>query len=74
MLLNGMKKWLRKLNGAVHQIGDLEAEKVRVMTKSYRAIEERIETELIEKIPAGISEDVLNILRKIVTLETCILN
>ena len=40
-----------KLNGAVHQIGDLETEKVRVMTKSYRAIEERIETELIEKIP-----------------------
>ena len=40
-----------KLNGAVHQIGDLEAEKVRVMTKSYRVIEERIETELIEKIP-----------------------
>ena len=40
-----------KLNGAVHQIGDLEAEKVRVMTKSYRAIEEKIEAELIEKIP-----------------------
>ncbi len=40
-----------KLNGAVHQIGDLEIEKVRVMTKSYRAIEEKIEAELIEKIP-----------------------
>ena len=40
-----------KLNGAVHQIGDLETEKVRVMTKSYRAIEEKIEAELIEKIP-----------------------
>ena len=40
-----------KLNGAVHQIGDLEVEKVRVMTKSYRAIEEKIESELIEKIP-----------------------
>jgi GTP-binding protein EngB required for normal cell division len=40
-----------KLNGAVHQIGDLEIEKVRVMTKSYRAIEEKIEAELVEKIP-----------------------
>jgi GTP-binding protein EngB required for normal cell division len=40
-----------KLNGAVHQIGDLETEKVRVMTKSYRAIEEKIEAELAEKIP-----------------------
>ena len=40
-----------KLNGAVHQIGDLETEKVRVMTKSYRAIEEKIEAELVEKIP-----------------------
>ena len=40
-----------KLNGAVHQIGDLEIEKVRVMTKSYRAIEEKIEAELAEKIP-----------------------
>jgi GTP-binding protein EngB required for normal cell division len=40
-----------KLNGAVHQIGDLEVEKVRVMTKSYRTIEERMEAELVEKIP-----------------------
>ena len=40
-----------KLNGAVHQMGDLEVEKVRVMTKSYRVIEEKIEAELVEKIP-----------------------
>jgi len=48
-------KWneemVAKLNGAVHQIGDLETEKVRVMTTSYRKIENKIKTELNDKIP-----------------------
>ena len=49
--INWNEEMAAKLSGAVHQIGDLEAEKVRVMTNSYRAIEEEIEAELIEKIP-----------------------
>ncbi len=49
--INWNEEMAAKLSGAVHQMGDLEAEKVRVMTKSYRAIEEEIEAELVEKIP-----------------------
>ena len=49
--INWNEEMSAKLNGAVHQIGDLEVEKVRLMTKSYRAIEEKIGAELVEKIP-----------------------
>lgn len=48
-------KWneemVAKLSGAIHQMGDLEIDKVRVMAKSYRSIKDKMKLELIEKIP-----------------------
>ena len=38
-----------KVNGAVHQIGDLETEKVRVMTKSYTNMREAMKKELMNR-------------------------
>ncbi|WP_071396193.1 GTP-binding protein [Bacillus tuaregi] len=48
-------KWneemVSKLNGAIHQIGDKELEKVRVISKGYQSIKDKMKTELVEKIP-----------------------
>lgn len=40
-----------KLNGAVHQIGDLEGEKGRSITMSFRSLKESMKAELMEEIP-----------------------
>lgn len=54
-MLKDSIKWneemVAKLSGAVHQVGDLEIEKVRTMAKSYHSIKENIKLEVIGKIP-----------------------
>jgi len=48
-------KWneemVSKLNGAIHQIGDKEAEKVRVLARGYQSIKDKMKMELLERIP-----------------------
>jgi len=48
-------KWneemLSKLNGAIHQIGDKESEKVQVLSRGYQSIKENMKAELLQKIP-----------------------
>ena len=53
-------KWneemLAKLNGAINQIGDMETEKVRMLTKSYQEIKGEMKAELLVKIPQLLRE------------------
>ncbi|WP_338451147.1 dynamin family protein [Niallia oryzisoli] len=48
-------KWneemVSKLNGAIHQIGDKEVEKVRSISRGYQSIKSKMKAELLEKIP-----------------------
>lgn len=40
-----------KVSGAVHQVSDLEIDKVRVMTRSYNNVKEAMRKDLLEHIP-----------------------
>ncbi|PLR96922.1 dynamin family protein [Bacillus sp. T33-2] len=40
-----------KLNGAIHQLNDLQEEKTRTIKKSYQQTKNEIKAELLEKIP-----------------------
>lgn len=48
-------KWneemVSKLNGAIHQIGDKEVEKVRSISRGYQSIKGKMKAELLDKIP-----------------------
>ncbi|MCQ6275168.1 dynamin family protein [Bacillus sp. V3B] len=59
MLVDSIKwneEMVSKLSGAIHQMGDLEAEKVRMMAKSYHSIRDKMKQELMEKIPKLLRE------------------
>jgi GTP-binding protein EngB required for normal cell division len=45
-----------KLNGAIHQLSDIEAEKTAVIKKSYNRIKEDIKQDLAETIPGLLKE------------------
>jgi hypothetical protein len=45
-----------KVSGAVHQVGDFETEKTRVMTKSYTNMKEAMKKELLDYIPTILKE------------------
>ena len=45
-----------KLTGAIHQLDDLEKEKIRTMTRSYRQHKEEIKKELFEQVPKLLQE------------------
>jgi GTPase SAR1 family protein len=45
-----------KLNGALHQLADLEAQKTKAITKSYRLIRESLQKEIAEAIPKLLKE------------------
>jgi len=49
-------KWnesmVAKVSGAVHQVGDFETEKIRVMTRSYNNVKEAMKKDLMEHIPS----------------------
>ena len=53
-------KWnesmVAKVSGAVHQVGDFETEKTRVMTKSYTNMKEAMKKELMDHIPTILKE------------------
>lgn len=40
-----------KVSGAVHQVSDQEAEKIRIMTRSYNNVKDAMRKELLEYIP-----------------------
>ncbi|WP_428910940.1 GTP-binding protein [Niallia sp. Krafla_26] len=48
-------KWneamVTKVSGAVHQVGDQEIEKIRIMTRSYNNVKDAMRKELLEHIP-----------------------
>ena len=45
-----------KLNGALHQLSDLETQKTKAITRSYRSIKESMQKEISEKIPKLLKE------------------
>ena len=53
-------KWneemMAKLNGAIHQMGDVESEKTRTFTRSFREFNEKIKVEILEKVPSLLKE------------------
>lgn len=50
------EEMLMKLNGAVNQLSDTEAQRTKDVVKSYRAIKESIETEITIAVPRMLQE------------------
>lgn len=45
-----------KLNGALNQLSDLEGQTIKVVTRSYRAMKETMEKEMLDSIPKLLKE------------------
>ena len=45
------EQMVEKLNGAMNQLADLEKEKIKTITKSYRSFKEEVKNEIFTKIP-----------------------
>lgn len=54
---------LGKIQGAIHQLYDLEEEKTKVLTDAYRAFKDEIKSDLLKTVPKLIRESA-NILRE----------
>lgn len=50
-LISWNEQMIGKLNGALNQLDDLEKEKTKVITRSYRLYKEEMRNELFDKIP-----------------------